>query len=129
MTFERSAFASLLGRSLPPNEPVPPGAYTINTPLADMRTPAARFLYAMMQRQAVAFVGGDPDSPVGRIVAASIANSTLRVFRMVGGDLLDERVLGGLLALANARYGLGTRTLIRGGLALVRARIRQTRAA
>ncbi len=128
MTFERSAFESLLGRSLPPNEPVRPGEYTINTPLADMRTPVARLLHAMMRRQAVALAGGDPDSPLGRIVAASIANSTLRVFRMVGGDLLDERILGGLLALANARYGLGTRTLLRGGLALVRARIRRPRA-
>jgi hypothetical protein len=79
----------------------------------------------MMQRQSVAFVGGDPDSPLGRIVAASIANSTLRVLRMVGGDLLDERMLGGLVALANAKYGLGARTLLRGGLARVRTRVRE----
>jgi beta-glucosidase len=127
MVFERPAFEALLGRALPPNVPVPQGAYTMNTPLADMRTPVARFLHTMMQRQAVAFVGGDPDSPLGRIVAASIANGTLRVLRMVGGDLLDERMLAGLVALANARYGLGARTLLRGGLAMVRTRVREGR--
>ena len=127
--FERAAFEALLGRALPPNEPDAPGEYTINTPLADMRTPAAQFLHSMMARQALAFVGGDADSPLGRIVAASIADSTLRMFRMMGGDAMDERTLAGLVAVANGRYGLGTRTLLRSGVRVAQVRARAGRAA
>jgi len=115
--FDRAAFEDLHGRPLPDDTPELPGRYTLNTPLADMRSPVAGLLMRVMRRQAMAFVGGDPASPLGRIISAAIGDMTLRVFRMMSGGAVDGRMLDGLLLLTNGRYGLGVRTVLRAALA------------
>ncbi len=115
--FDRAAFEALYGRPLPDDTPELPGHYTLNTPLADMRSPVARLLMRVMRRQAMAFVGGDPASPLGRIISAAIGDMTLRMFRMMSGGAVDGRMLDGLLLLTNGRYGLGVRTVLRAALA------------
>jgi len=115
--FDRAAFEALYGRPLPVDSPEPPGQYTLNTPLADMRSPVAGLLMRVMRRQAMAFVGGDAASPLGRIISATIGETTLRMFRMMTGGAVDGRMLDGLLLLTNGRYGLGVRTVLRAALA------------
>jgi len=115
--FDRAAFQDLYGRPLPDDAPELPGHYTLNTPLADMQSPVARLLMRVMRRQAMAFVGGDPASPLGRIVSAAIGDMTLRMFRMMSGGAVDGRMLQGFLLLTNGRYGLGLRTVLRTALA------------
>ncbi len=118
--FDRAAFQALYGRPLPDDAPEVPGHYTLNTPLADMRSPVAGLLARVMRRQAMAFAGGDPASPLGRIVSAAIGDMTLRTFRMMSGGAVQGRLLDGLLLLTNGRYGLGFRTLLRAALAGLR---------
>ena len=114
--FDRAAFETLYGRPLPADVEERPGHYTLDTPLADMRSPVARLLMRVMRRQAMAFVGGDPKSPLGRIISAAIGDMNLRMFRMMTGGAVDGRLLDGLLLLVNGRYGLGLRTVLRAAL-------------
>ena len=115
--FDRAAFEAVYGRPLPDDTPELPGHYTLNTPLADMRSPVARLLLRVMRRQAMAFAGGDPTSPLGRIISAAMGDMSLRMFRMMSGGAVDGRMLEGLLLLTNGRYGLGVRTVLRAALA------------
>ncbi len=115
--FDRAAFEALYGRPLPVDTPELPGHYTLDTPLVDMRSPVAGLLMRVMRRQAMAFAGGDPTSPLGRIIAAAIGDMSLRMFRMMTGGAVDGRLLHGLLLLTNGRYGLGLRTVLRAALA------------
>ena len=115
--FDRAAFEALYGSTLPENTPERPGQYTLNTPLADMQSPVARLLVQVMRHQAMAFVGGDPESPFGRIVSHAIGEMTLRTFRMMSGGAVEGRMLQGLLLLTNGRYSLGLRTFLRAAVA------------
>jgi len=112
-SFDRGAFAALYGRPLPANVIDPPGGYTLNTPLADMRTPIGVLLLAAMRRQARGFAGGDEETPLGRIVSRTVPEMSLRMLRLMSRGAVSERMLLSLLLLANRRYGLGLRTLLR----------------
>lgn len=115
-TFDRESFAALYGRPLPPNVVDRPGDYTLNTPLGDMRTPAGRLLVAVMRRRALAFAGGDEETPRGRIVGRTVPEMSLRMLRLMSRGAVSERTLVALLLLANGRYGLGLRALLRAAL-------------
>jgi beta-glucosidase len=85
-TFTRDAFAALYGRSLPDNVPDQRGAYTVNTPIADMTHPVARGLLRFLRWGARLAVRADPRSPARLLVDSFIDDATPRMLpTMLGG--------------------------------------------
>jgi beta-glucosidase len=115
-SFDREAFATLYGRPLPDDIVDPPGRYTLNTPLVDMRSPAGRLILAFVRRRSLADAGGK-ETPLGRMISRTIHEMTLRVLCRMALGTVDERTFLALLLLANGRHGLGLRTLLRAALA------------
>lgn len=114
--FDREAFAALYGRPLPANTVDPPGRYTLNTPLVDLGSPAGVLIRAVMRRRALASTEGE-ETPLGRMISRTIHEMTLRVLHRMARGTPSERTFLALLLLANGRYGLGLRTLLRAALA------------
>jgi len=114
-SFSREAFAALYGRPLPPNRPERRGAYTLNTPLADMRGLGASLLRAFIWRQAKSPFADDPESPMARQAEIFMREMPLRTILMSGGGEITFDTLDGLLKLANGRIIQGVRRLLRAG--------------
>lgn len=111
--WSREQFAAVYGRPLPDNTADAPGAFTLNTPLNDMRSSlAARLLQAAARRQARNFVK-DPDSPMGQLINAMLGEMPLRMLSMMSRGKVGRPTQQALLDLANGRRLRGLRGLAR----------------
>jgi beta-glucosidase len=114
--FDREAFAALYGRPLPDDTVDTPGRYTLNTPLADMRSPAGKLILTAIRRRSLADAGGQ-ETALGRMVSRTVHEMTLRVLCRMARGTVNERTFLALLLFANGRHALGLRTLLRAALA------------
>ncbi|WP_144123851.1 glycoside hydrolase family 3 C-terminal domain-containing protein [Catellatospora sichuanensis] len=111
--WDRDRFAVVFGRPLPDNTPDRPGAFTLNTPLDDMRSsPVTRLLQAFARRQARGFVK-DPKSPMALLIGAMLEEMPLRMLSMMSRGKVGRPVQEGLLDLVNGRRLSGLRRLVR----------------
>jgi beta-glucosidase len=100
-TFERVDFAAVYGAPLPDNVIDKPGAYTVNTPIADMRHPAARAMVRALRFGARRVFRGRESSPSWRLVEATIAVATPRMLSMFVGHRVGDRLARVLVRWAN----------------------------
>ncbi|WP_155373898.1 glycoside hydrolase family 3 C-terminal domain-containing protein [Catellatospora vulcania] len=111
--WDRDRFGVAFGRPLPDNTADVPGAYTLNTPLHDMRSsPVTRLLQATARRQARGFVK-DPKSPMALLIGAMLDEMPLRMLSMMSRGKIGRPVQEGLLDLINGRRLAGLRRLLR----------------
>jgi beta-glucosidase len=102
-SFSREDFALLYGRPLPDNVPDAPGAYTMNTPIADLKHPLARVLLRVLRWGARWAVRGPGDSPAMLLVDRTVEDATPRMLSMFLGRA------GSLLARVLVRFANGPR--------------------
>jgi beta-glucosidase len=114
--FSREAFVALYGGPLPENAHDPQGAYTINTPLADMQaSPVARWLHARLFIEArKALKLGDREIPL--ILRSYLDEASLRTLVTASRGGLRRPVLEALLTLCNGKYPSGALELARAAL-------------
>lgn len=111
--WDRARFAAVYGRPLPDNTADRPGAFTLNTPLNDMRGAlATRLLQAAARRQARGFVK-DPNSPMAQLINRMLDEMPLRMMSMMSRGKVGRPMQEGLLQLVNGRWLRGLRTLAR----------------
>ncbi|WP_191837287.1 glycoside hydrolase family 3 C-terminal domain-containing protein [Catellatospora chokoriensis] len=111
--WDRDRFVAVLGRPLPDNTADSPGAFTLNTPLHDMRSsPVTRLLQASARRQARGLVK-DPKSPMALLIGAMLDESPLRLLSMMSRGKVGRPLQEGLLDLVNGRWLRGLRRLAR----------------
>lgn len=101
-TFDREDFAQLYGRPLPDNVRDQRGAYTVNTPIADIDHPLARALLALLRAGGRLAVRGERDSPARLLVDRTITEATPRMLSMLLGGL-GVRLGRALVRIANRR--------------------------
>jgi beta-glucosidase len=99
--FERDDFAALYGAPLPDNVIDTPGAYTVNTPIADIRHPAARTLLRALRVGARRAFRGREGSPSWQLVEATIAVATPRMLSMFIGHRVGDPLARVLVRWAN----------------------------
>ncbi len=111
--FSRARFAALLDEPLPDNLMEQPGAYTLNTPISDMRASLiGRFLARAVSRQVKKLTAGFEDTPQALMMRKMVAEGPLRVLLMSSDGGLSPALLEALLALANRRIARGLITLL-----------------
>ncbi len=91
-----------------PNEPDRRGRYTIDTPLGDLRHPAARLFLATVQRIARTRFRSTPDTVLALIVNRVLAEAPPRMLPTLTQGRIGARTARALVAVAN---GQGGRTL------------------
>jgi beta-glucosidase len=99
--FERADFAAVYGKPLADNVIDKPGAYTVNTPIADMRHPAARALLRVLRVGARRAFRGRTGSPGWQLVEATIAVATPRMLSMFIGHRFGDPLARVLVRWAN----------------------------
>ncbi|MDI1464765.1 glycoside hydrolase family 3 C-terminal domain-containing protein [Catellatospora sp. KI3] len=110
--FDRTAFADLYGRPLPANTADRPGAFTLNTPLADMRSSLVTRTLQYVARRKSREVIADPTSPMAYLVAAMLDEMPLRMLALGTRGAVSRSVQQGLLDLINGRRLRGLRGLL-----------------
>ncbi|GHJ47646.1 glycosyl hydrolase [Catellatospora sp. TT07R-123] len=112
--FDRAAFAALYGRDLPDNTADRPGAFTLNTPLADMRSSVVTRTLQYVARRKSRSVIADPTSPMAYLVAAMLDEMPLRMLALGTRGAVGRHVQQGILDLINGRRLRGLRRLLGG---------------
>lgn len=111
--FTAEAFAALYPRQLPPNLVERHGAFTLNTPLADMHaSPIARLLHKRLYVEA-ARVLGRPLEELPPIVTSTLDEASLRSFRLLAQGRVPRTVLEAVLELMNGRPAMTAWRLLR----------------
>jgi hypothetical protein len=90
-------------------------AYTINTPITDMRDSfVGRLLGGYMKRQVNALIkGGDEDSPTALLLEAIVREAPLRTMLMTGDGVVSREMLDALLIMINGKFFVGLGALIK----------------
>lgn len=111
--FERDAFAELYGRSLPDNVVDAPGHYTVDTPLADIRHPAATLLTTVMRRKVAAMIpAADEDDPLSLLFARSLQELPPRMMTMLSQGAVTPEATQAFVDICNGGLLRGTRKLV-----------------
>jgi len=112
---QQAEFETLLGRQVPSNEFMKGEAYTINTPITDMRDSfVGRLLGGYMKRQVNALIkGGDEDSPTALLLEAIVREAPLRTMLMTGDGVVSREMLDALLIMINGKFFVGLGALIK----------------
>ena len=125
--FERDAFAELYGRSLPDNVVDAPGHYTVDTPLADIRHPAATLLTTVMRRKVAAMIpAADEDDPLSLLFARSLQELPPRMMTMLSQGAVTPEATQAFVDICNGGLLRGTRKLV-SALARIRAGVSPVR--
>lgn len=111
--FERSAFAELYGKPLPDNVVDAPGHYTVDTPIADIRHPAATLLSRVMRRRVAAMAPTlDEDDPLSRLFERSLQELPPRMMPMLTQGAVTLDATAAFVDICNGHGVRGTRSLI-----------------
>jgi beta-glucosidase len=126
--FPRDAFAAVYSRPLPPDEPDRRGAYTVDTPIADMRASwvACRML-AIMHRVAARVDGTDPNDPSALLGRSMVAEMPPRLLPFVTKGVVQPPLVDALVDLFNGRYLRGVAGLLAGAVTSALDRLRRGR--
>jgi beta-glucosidase len=107
-------FEALLGRPVPPNQRPQKGAYTLNTPIGDMRDSfIGRQLYKVMASQIKKMIAGQEDTPMALLMEAMIREMPLRGMLMSEDSPFTRKMLEALLKMINGKLYRGIGALIR----------------
>lgn len=101
----REDFERLLGSRVPDNQLIKKGAYTVNTPLSEMRgSLAGRLLMGYLNRQVDKVVQDDRHSPHALMVRSVVKEMPLRSLALMAGRSLEPELLDGILIMVNGRF-------------------------
>ncbi|MFC9517482.1 glycoside hydrolase family 3 C-terminal domain-containing protein [Nocardiaceae bacterium NPDC056970] len=111
--FERTAFAELYGKPLPDNVADTPGHYTVDTPIADIRHPAATLLARVMRRRVAAMAPAlDEDDPLSLLFERSLQELPPRMLPMLTQGAITPDAVQAFVDICNGHGLRGTRSLI-----------------
>mgnify|MGYP006291084465 CR=1 FL=1 len=100
-------FQALLQRPLPDNGPLGQGAYTLNTPIADMTDSfLGRQLGKFMRRQLQGMIKEEEENPNALMMQAVIEEAPLRTLVTLG-QAMSRGTAEGLLMMINGRFFQG----------------------
>ena len=102
--FSPADFAAIYGAPVPSNVEDVPGGYTVNTPLSDLRHPAARMVQRVLLFAARFFFPGGTAAPGWPLVAATIDQATPRMLPMISDGRIGSGFARALVRLANRRH-------------------------
>jgi beta-glucosidase len=109
----KANFEKLYGRAIPENEVAVKGAFTLNTPISDMRGSfIGRQFGHMMERQIRGMIGDDLESPTAMLLMAIVKETPLRTMMMFGEGVSRE-MLDALLMMINGKVFRGLGALIK----------------
>ena len=107
---DRPTFEALCGRTMPSNEVARGEAYTLNTPIADLRrTLLGRLLYQAVRRRTRTL---DTETPTSIMARHLIEELPLRGMVMMSGGKITYGMLEGVLMVLNHRFLRGFATLL-----------------
>ncbi|MCL2533808.1 MAG: glycoside hydrolase family 3 C-terminal domain-containing protein, partial [Nocardiaceae bacterium] len=110
--FERRAFAELYGKPLPDNVVDAPGHYTVDTPIADIRHPAATLLTAFMRRKVAAMAPTvDEDDPLTLLFQRSLQELPPRMLSMLTQGAVTLDAAQAFVDICNGHGVRGVRAL------------------
>lgn len=108
-------FEALLGRSLPPNVMEEKGAYTMTTPICELKDSfVGRILYRMLQNEVKEIVKGQENTTTEIMMQMMILEMPVRNLYMMGDSPLNAGMTNGLLLMMNGHFLRGLFTLLRG---------------
>ncbi|MDH6676416.1 beta-glucosidase [Rhodococcus sp. LBL1] len=111
--FERDAFAALYGRPLPDNVVDAPGHYTVDTPIADIRHPAATLLTTFMRRKVAAMAPTlDEDDPLTLLFERSLQELPPRMMPMLTQGGVTPDAVQSFVDICNGHGVRGVRALV-----------------
>ncbi len=111
--FERDAFAALYGRPLPDNVVDAPGHYTVDTPIADIRHPAATLLTRFMRRKVAAMAPTlDEDDPLTLLFERSMQELPPRMMPMLTRGAVTSDTVQSFVDICNGHGVRGVRALV-----------------
>ncbi|WP_107984283.1 glycoside hydrolase family 3 C-terminal domain-containing protein [Rhodococcus sp. OK519] len=111
--FERSAFAELYGKTLPDNVVDAPGHYTVDTPVADIRHPAATLLTSFLRRRVAAMAPTtDDDDPLSLLFERSLQELPPRMLPMLTQGAVTPDAAAAFVDICNGRGVRGIRALV-----------------
>lgn len=114
----RTEWETLMGRPVPVAPEPEKGAFTMNHSLLEMRDSSRimRMLYGVTQSYVAKGFGGkpDPDDPTYRMMLTCAVDCPLRSIVINGSGVMPERLMRGLLEMANGRFLRGLFKLIKG---------------
>jgi|APSaa5957512622_1039677.scaffolds.fasta_scaffold11119_2 beta-glucosidase len=114
LDINQSDFETLLGRSVPLNEDLRKGEYTINTPIGDMRDSfIGKQLFNFTKKQISKMMEGQEDTPTALLMEAMAREAPLRSMLMAGNDSLNREMLDALLVMINGKFFKGFGALIK----------------
>lgn len=101
-------FAALIGEPIPENRKPVKGAYTLNTPVGDMRGSfIARQLYNFMESQMAKMIEGQEGTPTAYLMQAMVQEMPLRSIMMMGNGPFNREMLNALLDMVNGHFFKG----------------------
>jgi beta-glucosidase len=111
--FSQSDFEALLGHSVPQVEKPRKGAYTMVTPISEMKdTFIGRQLHHMLHKEMMKTVEGKEDTPTGVLMSVMSNEMPLRSMLMFGGPL-NRPMVEALLMMANGKLFKGLGALLK----------------
>lgn len=111
--FERTAFANLYGKPLPDNVVDEPGHYTVDTPIADIRHPAATLLRRMLARKIAAMAPQlDEDDPLSLLFERSLEDLPPRMMSMLTQGAITPEAAQAFVDICNGRGVRGLAALV-----------------
>jgi len=101
-TFDEESFAQLYGGAMPDDPAPAPGRYTVDTPIAEMRHPAARMLRALMARRAAAATRSATGTPLlAPLIEGMLSETTPRMLPMLTRGRISAAAATAFVRLAN----------------------------
>lgn len=108
-----SDFEQLIGKPLPPQNYKEGEAYTLNTPITDMKNSfIGRQLGRLIRKQVQQMTAAAPESPNARMIEAVLEEAPLRTL-MIFDDRLNRGMIAGLLRMINGKFFPGLLLLLR----------------
>jgi beta-glucosidase len=127
-TFDEASFATLYGSPLPTDAKEQPGSYTINTRIADMRSPIVSAFRSFMRRRAAAMVKGQEDSIMAVLMNSMLDETTPRMLPLISQGAMGPAAAVAFTRMANGETTGGFRALLRARRADRKARKRSVSA-
>lgn len=111
--FPRESFEALMGSPLPGNTPTKKGQFSLNTPLADMKsTLVGAYLFRSFEKGMQKMNGPEQDTPTSKMMNAMLQEMPLRTALMMGGGVSRGKLLA-LVTMMNGRFFRGLRDFLR----------------
>ncbi len=112
--FSPQDFEKLLGRSLPANESVKKGEYSINTPMEELNgSMIGKQLNNLMAKQMANMIQGQEDTPTAVLMHSMAREAPLRTLLMMGNGDISRDMLDALVDILNGKTVQGAGELLK----------------